>query len=119
MDLFVLPSWREGFPRAAMEASASGLPVVATDVRGCRQVVDDGVTGLLVPVRDGATLARAIASLGDDTDRRRRMGEAAVARAHAAFDEQRVVDIVLDTYRDIARRKRLARVVAALDTPPA
>jgi glycosyltransferase involved in cell wall biosynthesis/FMN phosphatase YigB (HAD superfamily) len=119
MDLFVLPSWREGFPRAAMEASASGLPVVATDVRGCRQVVDDGVTGVLVPVRDGTALARAIESLGDDPDRRRRMGDAAVARAHAEFDEQRVVDIVLDTYRDIARRKRLARVVAALDTPPA
>jgi glycosyltransferase involved in cell wall biosynthesis len=119
MDLFVLPSWREGFPRAAMEASASGLPVVATDVRGCRQVVDDGVTGLLVPVRDGAALARAIESLGDDADRRRRMGEAAVARAHAEFDEQRVVDIVLDTYRDIARRKRLPRVVAVLDAPPA
>lgn len=118
MDLFVLPSWREGFPRAAMEASASGLPVVATDVRGCRQVVDDGVTGFLVPVRDGAALARAIESLGDDADRRRRMGRAAVARAHAEFDEQRVVDIVLDTYRDVARRKRLARVVAALDAPP-
>jgi glycosyltransferase involved in cell wall biosynthesis len=44
-DLFVLASHREGFPRAAMEASAMGLPVIATDIRGCRQVVDDGVTG--------------------------------------------------------------------------
>ena len=51
-DVFVLPSHREGFPRAAMEAAAMGLPVVATDIRGCRQVVDDGVTGMLVPVAD-------------------------------------------------------------------
>ncbi len=60
MDLFVLPSHREGFPRAAMEAAAMGLPVIATDIRGCRQVVDDGVNGLLVPVRDPSALAGAV-----------------------------------------------------------
>ena len=118
MDLFVLPSWREGFPRAAMEAAASGLPVIASDVRGCRQVVDDGVTGLLVPVRDGAALADAIRALGDDPDRRAAMATAAVERAAAEFDERRVVDIVLDTYRRVAGRKRLDRVVRALDVPP-
>jgi glycosyltransferase involved in cell wall biosynthesis len=121
MDLFVLPSWREGFPRATMEAAASGLPVIATDVRGCRQVVDDGVTGLLVPARDGRALAEAVRALGDDTDRRRRMGEAAVTRAQAKFDERQVVDTVVDTYRRVASRKRLTRVLAALDgaAPPA
>ena len=50
MDIYVLASHREGFPRSAMEAAAMGLPVVATDIRGCRQVVDDGRTGRLVPV---------------------------------------------------------------------
>jgi Glycosyl transferases group 1 len=118
MDLFVLPSWREGFPRAAMEAAASGLPVIASDVRGCRQVVDDGVTGLLVPVRDGAALAEAIRALGEDPDRRVDMATAAVARARVEFDERRVVDIVLDSYRRVAGRKRLDRVVRALDVPP-
>ncbi|MGH9236139.1 MAG: glycosyltransferase [Acidimicrobiales bacterium] len=117
MDLFVLPSWREGFPRAAMEAAASGLPVIATDVRGCRQVVDHDVTGLLVPVRDAAALTAAITALGDDPERRRRMGGAAVERARASFDERRVVDIVLDTYRRVAGRKRLPVVIAALDDP--
>jgi glycosyltransferase involved in cell wall biosynthesis len=115
MDMFVLPSWREGFPRAAMEAAASGLPVIATDVRGCRQVVDDGVTGLLVPPRDGGVLAEAVRALGDDPDRRQRMGEAAVDRARAEFDERRVVEIVVDTYRRVAARKRLTHVIAALD----
>jgi glycosyltransferase involved in cell wall biosynthesis/FMN phosphatase YigB (HAD superfamily) len=117
MDLFVLPSWREGFPRAAMEAAASGLPVIATDVRGCRQVVDHDVTGLLVPVRDAAALTAAITALGGDPERRRRMGGAAVERARASFDERRVVDIVLDTYRRVAGRKRLSDVIAALDDP--
>jgi glycosyltransferase involved in cell wall biosynthesis len=117
MDLFVLPSWREGFPRAAMEAAASGLPVVATDVRGCRQVVDHGMTGLLVPVRDAAALAAAITALGDDPARRRRMGAAAAERARAEFDERRVVDIVLDTYRRVAARKRRPAIIAALDDP--
>ena len=75
MDLFVLASHREGFPRSPMEAAAMGVPVVATDIRGCRQVVDDGVTGLLVPVRDAGALAAAIATRSaSDRDRRRRFG---------------------------------------------
>ncbi len=119
MDVFVLPSWREGFPRAAMEAAASGLPVIATDVRGCRQVVDHDVTGLLVPVRDAAALAGAVIALGDDPERRRGMGEAAVDRAREQFDERRVVEIVLDTYRQVAARKHLPAVTTALAAPPA
>jgi glycosyltransferase involved in cell wall biosynthesis len=108
MDLFVLPSHREGFPRAAMEAAASGLPVVASDVRGCRQVVEHGVTGLLVPVRDPGRLAAAVRTLGSDPARRAVMGAAAAQRARMRFDEQHVVQLVLDTYRAVATRKRLA-----------
>ncbi len=70
MDIFVLASHREGFPRAAMEAAAMGVPIVATDIRGCRQVVAHGVTGLLVPpgdhararIRDRAARRRSAAS---------------------------------------------------------
>jgi glycosyltransferase involved in cell wall biosynthesis len=76
------------------------------------------VTGLLVPVRDGAALADAIRALGDDPDRRAAMATAAVERAATTFDERRVVDIVVDTYRRVAGRKRLDRVVRALDVPP-
>jgi glycosyltransferase involved in cell wall biosynthesis len=97
-DVFVLPSHREGFPRAAMEAAASGLAVVATDVRGCRQVVDDGVTGTLVPLRSPAALADALRALGDDPARRAAMGEAGRARACREFDERTVVARVLDAY---------------------
>jgi glycosyltransferase involved in cell wall biosynthesis len=107
LDLFVLPSHREGFPRAAMEAAAMGLPIVATDVRGCRQVVDAGSTGLLVPVDDAVALASAIRALGDDPARRRAMAIAARVRAREQFDERNVVAIVMDTYREAADRKGL------------
>ena len=114
MDLFVLPSWREGFPRAAMEAAASGLPVIATDVRGCRQVVDHGVTGLLVPSRDPDALAKAIHTLGEDPTARAAHGAAGAAKARREFDERRVVQIVLHTYASIADRKGLDLLAVAL-----
>jgi glycosyltransferase involved in cell wall biosynthesis len=108
-DLFVLPSHREGFPRAAMEAAAMGLPIVATDIRGCRQVVDDGVTGLLVPVDDADALGAALHRVGVDGALRTRMGRAARAKAVEEFDERAVVAIVLETYEQIAHRKGVAR----------
>ncbi len=120
MDIFVLPSHREGFPRSAMEAAATGLPVVATDIRGCRQVVADGETGLLVPVEDPEALRAAIIAIGDSGDRRREMGVEARRKAEAEFDERRVVQIVLDTYRRVGRSKGLARLLpeATPGSPP-
>jgi glycosyltransferase involved in cell wall biosynthesis len=104
MDLFVLASHREGFPRAAMEASAMGVPIVATDIRGCRQVVDDGVTGRLVPVRDARTLAATVAELVADASLRGRMAVAARQRAEQDFDQRRVIDITLGLYEELLGR---------------
>lgn len=105
-DVFVLPSYREGFPRSAMEAAASAVPIIATDVRGCRQVVDDGVTGLLVPVRQAAPLADAIATLADDAEKRRAMGLAGRRKAEAEFDDRRVVETTLATYERLLSGRR-------------
>ncbi|MGH8915719.1 MAG: glycosyltransferase, partial [Acidimicrobiia bacterium] len=105
LDLFVLPSHREGFPRAAMEAAASGLPVIATDIRGCRQVVEDGVNGVLFPVRDVEALTLAITQIGSDGVLRSQMSSASVERAHAHFDEREIVRRVMGAYAEVAARK--------------
>jgi glycosyltransferase involved in cell wall biosynthesis len=104
MDLYALASYREGFPRSAMEAAAMGLPIVATDIRGCRQVVEPGDTGLLVPARDSTALAAAIATLAVDPERRERMGAAGRQKAMQEFDQQRCIDLTLTTYRRLLAR---------------
>ncbi len=102
-DLFVTASWREGFPRSAMEAASMGLATVATDIRGNRQVIADGETGLLVPVRDPVAIAAAIERLVSDAGLRSTMGTAARERAAAEFDQQRIIDRTLDAYRALTR----------------
>jgi lipopolysaccharide/colanic/teichoic acid biosynthesis glycosyltransferase len=97
-----------------MEAAAMGLPIVAADVRGCREVVEHGVNGLLVPVRDPEALARAIERLGGDASLRETFGRAGYERARERFDERRVVETVMETYRGVADRKRRWRRTRAL-----
>ena len=105
MDLIVLASYREGFPRTPMEAAAMGVPVVATDIRGCRQVVDDCGNGLLVPLRDVDALCAAIEHLATRSDVRARMGAAGREKALQEFDQERVIAITLETYeRALANR---------------
>lgn len=114
MDICVLPSHREGVPRTAMEASAMGVPMVASDIRGNRQVVADGMTGHLVPVGESRALARAIAQLVVAGPTRRAMGEAGVRRARQRFDQNRVIDLTLGVYRS---QLRAAGLVGAHSEP--
>lgn len=98
MDMFLTASWREGFPRSAMEAAAMGLPTVASDIRGNRQVIENDVTGALVPVRDAGAIAAAVYRLATQPDTRRRMSAAAVVRAADHFDQAQVIARTLDAY---------------------
>ncbi len=109
MDVFMLPSHREGFPRAVMEAAAMGKPCIATDVRGCRQTVDHEQTGLLVPAHDPEALAAALERLLRSPAERARMGAASRAKAVAEFDEDRIIDLFISAYRRLAKAKELGR----------
>lgn len=101
MDVLVLPSHREGFPRVLMEAAATGLPTVATDIRGCREAVVDGVTGSLVPLRDPGALAQAILRMLGDPALRDRYGAAARKLAEERFDQRMVFERVAAAYSDL------------------
>ncbi len=93
----VLASWTEGLPNALLEAMAAGLPVIATDVGGARELVVDNLSGLLVPPRDPAALAAAIAAIASSPARRREMG-ALARRIAERFSWDRCVEEHLALY---------------------
>lgn len=95
-DVFALPSHFEGLPMSVVEAMLTGLPVVATKVRGPREQVLDGETGFLVPPFEAAPLADALRRLTDDAALRARMGEAGRARALERYTEAKVMARTLD-----------------------
>ena len=100
----VIPSLEEGFGIPAAEAMGCEVPVVATDAGGLPEVVEHGVTGLVVPRGDSGALAKAIGSLLDDPDRRREMGQAGLARALRLFDWDRSAEQFEQLYREVAAR---------------
>lgn len=98
MNVLVLPSHREGFPRTPMEASLMRIPSVVTDVRGCREAVEHGRNGLIVPFGDIPALAQAVLAILQDRELARRLGEGGRRIALERFDERRVFQIVKDEY---------------------
>jgi glycosyltransferase involved in cell wall biosynthesis len=99
-----LPSYREGMPRFLLEASAAGLPLVATDVPGCRDIVQPGINGLLVPPRDPAALADALQKLIEDAELRVRLGTQARAIAEGRFGLERIAASVKAVYQELLAR---------------
>jgi glycosyltransferase involved in cell wall biosynthesis len=96
-DVIVLPSYREGTSRVLLEAAALARPMITTDVPGCRDVVEDGVAGLLCRVKDAGSLADAMRRMiAFSPGERHEMGRAARARVERDYAEQRVIDIYLD-----------------------
>jgi len=100
-DVAVLPSYREGVPRSLLEAAACGLPLIATDVPGCREIARNGENAILIPPRDPAALTQAITRLAEDPALRQRLGQASRRLAVAEFDQHAVFEQTLAVYREL------------------
>ena len=104
-NLVVLPSYYgEGLPKVLIEAAACGRAVITTDHPGCRDAIEAGVTGLLVPVQDAVSLANTIKELLDDPLRCAKMGQAGRTLAESAFDEKQVVKAHLQIYDELINK---------------
>ena len=110
MDLFVLPSHREGFPRSPMEASAMQTPCIVTDIRGCREAVEQERNGLLVPLGQVDALAQAMLALLQNPRHAQALGRAGRVLAETNFDEQLVFAKVKNEYSRLLAEKAGARV---------
>jgi glycosyltransferase involved in cell wall biosynthesis len=102
----VLPSYREGLPRSLLEGGAMARPLIATDVPGCREIVKDGVTGLLCQVRSASSLAGAMARFIEmGVDQRQALGDAARAKVVSEYDERAVIDAYLEVLKPLRRSR--------------
>ncbi len=99
MDLALLPSHREGIPRALMEAAAMGVPIAATDIRGCREVIIHGDSGLLFPLKDVEGFTVAVRRLLVDEALRRRLGAAGRQRVLEHYTEARTAERIIGCYQ--------------------
>lgn len=104
MDVFVLPSYREGFPFSIMEASALAKPVVATDIRGCREAVENGITGKLVQLGDYKQLANEILYFLNNPGKAREMGNNGRKKAEREFDERLVFGRIKEEYQKLIEK---------------
>jgi glycosyltransferase involved in cell wall biosynthesis len=107
-DMFVLPTAHsEGIPRALLEAASMGLPIVTTDVPGCREVVENGVNGFLTPVGDANALAETILCLLHQPDLRHCFGRTSRQRAIERFDISIIAAQTIQVYQNLLVRKGL------------
>ena len=113
LDVLLLPSWEEPFGRALIEAMALGVPVLATDVGGPAEIIEDGREGYLLAPREPQAWARAIGQIAERPDRGREMGRAGRARVERDFTVARHVADTLAVYRRaVARASAVARAEA-------
>jgi glycosyltransferase involved in cell wall biosynthesis len=106
-NLVVLPSYyREGLPKSLLEAAASGRPIIASDVPGCREIVRPGVNGLLVPPRDPDTLATAMANVLGSAEMQERFGRAARVIAVREFADTLIFEATLGVYRNLLKEQK-------------
>ena len=97
----LLPSFRDGLPKSLLECAACGLPIIATDVPGCREICLDDVNGILIPARDSAAIAEAVLRLADDGELQARLGRESRALVEAEFKVEKVVEQTMALYREM------------------
>lgn len=102
--LVCLPSYREGLPKALLEAASCGRPIVTTDANGCREVVRHGENGLLVPVKNAADLADALQCLIENSELRQRMGAKGRAIVEYEFAVERIIAETMSVYKELPKR---------------
>ena len=98
-DIFVLPSYREGVPRAAIEAASMGKPIITTKAVGCKEVVEDNINGFLVPIKNIKLLTEKLDILIADKNLREKMGAASRKMAEKKFNVGQVVQEYLELYK--------------------
>lgn len=105
MDVFVLCSYREGFPYSIMEASAAGIPIIATNIRGSREAVEHGITGILVPLKNPDKLAQALIYFLDNPEKSKELGRNGRKKAEKEFDERVIFSKIKTEYQRLMKEK--------------
>jgi glycosyltransferase involved in cell wall biosynthesis len=100
-DIFVFPSYREGFPNVVLQAACLEIPCIVSDINGCNEIITDGLNGVVVPPRDAGALASAMLTLGQDDLKRRELGKRARQSVVQHFERSVFWQGLLKTYRDL------------------
>jgi len=100
-DIVVLPSYREGLPKVLLEAASCGRAIIATDVPGCREIVEHGINGLLVPPKDVNSLAESMLKLANEPELRLQMGRNGRKKVLREFDEKIVIQKTMEIYKKV------------------
>jgi len=98
-DVFVFPSYREGFPNAVMQAGAMGLPCIVTDINGCNEIIEDGVTGLIIPPKNKECLRAKMQLLLEDTQLRNRLKSNARTMITSRYEQKMFWEALLAEYK--------------------
>jgi glycosyltransferase involved in cell wall biosynthesis len=100
-DVFVFPSYREGFPNVVMQAGAMGLPCIVTDINGCNEIIENGVNGIIIPPKDSESLYNAMVELYQNKQKREKMADIAREMISSRYDQQLVWDALLKEYQSL------------------
>lgn len=104
-DMFILPSYSEGLPNVLLEAASTGLPLIATDIGGSRDLVDDGVNGYIVNTGSSSEIANKVAALAGNDEKRRRFGQASREKICRSFSLNLVQSKYTELYQSISKKK--------------